>query len=166
MRKSCGSGSAFVMEDLRVDTGTDRDYNDIIWQFSGAVGLATPVAELIAPQKDWRSSEVGLELLNAIASVPLVDSEPPEEPVSDSASEPVVDPASEPVSNSASEPVSDSASEPVSDSASEPVSDSASEPVVPLAPESVLDSYEQSNEPVTEVAPPVESGVNSGRDIP
>ena len=51
-----GDGSAFGIEDLRVDTGTDRDYNDIVWQFSGAVGLATPVEELIAPDKDWRDS--------------------------------------------------------------------------------------------------------------
>lgn len=39
-----GSGSAFAIEDLRVDAGSDKDYNDIIWQFSGAVGLATTVA--------------------------------------------------------------------------------------------------------------------------
>ncbi len=128
-----GSGSAFVMEDLRVDTGSDRDYNDIIWQFSGAVGLAMPVEELIAPEKDWRSSEVGQELLNAIASVPLVDSEAPEEPVVASAPEPVVA------------------------SAPEPVVASAPEPVVASAPEPVV----ASNEPVAEVAPPVENEATS-----
>jgi len=40
-----GEGNTFVMEDLRVDGKSDRDYNDIIFQVRGATGEAPHVSE-------------------------------------------------------------------------------------------------------------------------
>ena len=31
-----GDGNVFAMEDMRVDTGNDKDYNDFIFQIQGA----------------------------------------------------------------------------------------------------------------------------------
>ncbi|MGA9377306.1 MAG: DUF4114 domain-containing protein, partial [Phormidium sp.] len=42
-----GDGSTFVMEDMRVDTGSDRDYNDIIFQVRGATGKAALMDDLV-----------------------------------------------------------------------------------------------------------------------
>ena len=59
-----GSGSTFVMEDLRLSSGGDRDYNDIIFQFKGAVGEAIELEEVIEPGQDWRETETGEALLD------------------------------------------------------------------------------------------------------
>ncbi|MCL1474993.1 DUF4114 domain-containing protein, partial [Argonema antarcticum] len=58
-----GDGNTFVMEDLRVDTGSDRDYNDIIFQVRGATGKAIHLDEVIDPAKDWRTSNMGQALI-------------------------------------------------------------------------------------------------------
>jgi N-acetylmuramoyl-L-alanine amidase len=62
-----GDGTTFVMEDLRVDTGSDHDYNDIIFQVRGATTEAPLMDGLIAPGKDWRVTDVGKELLSHVA---------------------------------------------------------------------------------------------------
>ncbi|MEB3826279.1 DUF4114 domain-containing protein, partial [Phormidium sp. CCY1219] len=54
-----GDGTVFAMEDLRVDRGSDRDYNDVMFRVSGAKGRALHLDEAIAPEKDWRTSEAG-----------------------------------------------------------------------------------------------------------
>ncbi|MBD2324002.1 MULTISPECIES: DUF4114 domain-containing protein [unclassified Desertifilum] len=58
-----GEGNTFVFEDLRVDGGSDRDYNDIIFQVRGAKGEATLMESVIDPAKDWRTSDMGQALL-------------------------------------------------------------------------------------------------------
>ncbi|MDL5045162.1 DUF4114 domain-containing protein, partial [Oscillatoria amoena NRMC-F 0135] len=58
-----GEGNTFVFEDLRVDGGSDRDYNDIIFQVRGARGEATLMESVIDPAKDWRTSDMGQALL-------------------------------------------------------------------------------------------------------
>jgi len=63
-----GDGSTFVMEDQRVDKGSDRDYNDLIFRVNGATGKAALLDNVIAPNKDWRQSELGQQItLNAIS---------------------------------------------------------------------------------------------------
>ncbi|MEP0873680.1 DUF4114 domain-containing protein [Trichocoleus desertorum AS-A10] len=63
-----GDGSTFVMEDQRVDKGSDRDYNDLIFRVNGATGKAALLDDVIAPNKDWRQSELGQQItLNAIS---------------------------------------------------------------------------------------------------
>jgi hypothetical protein len=51
------------MEDLRVDTGSDHDYNDIVFQVRGATGKAALLDEVIAPGKDWRDTDMGQALI-------------------------------------------------------------------------------------------------------
>ena len=58
-----GDGNTFVMEDLRVDGNTDKDYNDIIFQVRGATGKAVHLDEVINPAKDWRTSDLGEGLI-------------------------------------------------------------------------------------------------------
>ncbi|MEG4572457.1 S8 family serine peptidase [Microcoleus sp. N3A4] len=54
-----GEGNTFVMEDMRLDSGTDRDYNDIIFQVRGATGRAALLDTVINPDKDWRKTDLG-----------------------------------------------------------------------------------------------------------
>lgn len=53
---------AFGWEDLRVDQGTDADYNDIVFQIKGATGSATDLGSLIAANRDWRNLPAGKEI--------------------------------------------------------------------------------------------------------
>jgi hypothetical protein len=61
-----GDKHTFVMEDLRVDGWTDKDYNDVIFQVTGATGEAAQLDDLIAPSHDWRDSELGQELVDYV----------------------------------------------------------------------------------------------------
>ncbi|MGK7926544.1 MAG: SBBP repeat-containing protein, partial [Spirulina sp.] len=62
-----GDGNTFVMEDVRYDHAWyDRDYNDLIFQVRGATGEAPLMDEMIDPAEDWRSSDLGQELLGDI----------------------------------------------------------------------------------------------------
>ncbi|MBD3561222.1 S8 family serine peptidase, partial [Planktothrix sp. FACHB-1355] len=65
-----GDGKTFVMEDKRVDSGSDKDYNDIIFRVTGATGIAIKLDEVIAPAKDWRDTKVGEDLRNYINTPP------------------------------------------------------------------------------------------------
>ncbi|MFB2921031.1 DUF4114 domain-containing protein [Aerosakkonema funiforme] len=58
-----GDGHTFALEDLRMDRSTDRDYNDMIFHVRGATGEAVNLGEVIAPEKDWRTSKIGEELI-------------------------------------------------------------------------------------------------------
>ncbi|MGG6298064.1 S8 family serine peptidase [Leptolyngbya sp. AN02str] len=62
-----GGGHTFAMETLRLDGPSDRDYNDIIFQVKGARGTAVSLDEVINPNRDWRSSAVGQELLDYVS---------------------------------------------------------------------------------------------------
>ena len=69
-----GDGSTFVMEDLRVDYSSDKDYNDVIFQVRGAKGTAVSLDRVIDPTHDWRLSELGQQLLDYAKS----QNQPPE----------------------------------------------------------------------------------------
>ncbi|MDB9510379.1 S8 family serine peptidase [Kamptonema animale CS-326] len=58
-----GEGNTFVMEDMRADEWTDRDYNDLIFQVRGAIGKAALMDEVVAPEKDWRGADLGKALI-------------------------------------------------------------------------------------------------------
>jgi len=58
-----GQGSTFVLEDLRLDGTSDRDYNDVIFQVRGAIGSAVSLDEVIDSSKDWRNSEIGQKII-------------------------------------------------------------------------------------------------------
>jgi hypothetical protein len=70
-----GRGNTFVMEDVRTDVWSDRDYNDIIFQVLGAVGSAVKIGDVIDVDMDWRETSVGKDLLRYIVldkSKPLI----------------------------------------------------------------------------------------------
>ncbi len=54
-----GEGNTFVMEDMRLDAGSDKDYNDIIFQVRGATAKAALLDSVINPDKDWRKTDLG-----------------------------------------------------------------------------------------------------------
>ena len=86
-----GTGSAFAIEDLRVDTGTDKDYNDVIFRLTGATGKAVNLDEVIDPAKDWRDSNLGKDLIDYVKAESPVNPPPvidPGTPVNP----PVIDP--------------------------------------------------------------------------
>jgi len=53
----------FGWEDIRVDQGTDADYNDIIFQIQGATGTAPNLGRLFASGKDWRNLPLAQEII-------------------------------------------------------------------------------------------------------
>jgi hypothetical protein len=63
-----GDGTTFVMEDLRVDGWTDRDYNDLVFRIEGATGYTALMEDVIASGKDWRYSELGQEILSYVST--------------------------------------------------------------------------------------------------
>ncbi|MCU0541979.1 MAG: PA14 domain-containing protein [Oscillatoriaceae cyanobacterium Prado104] len=54
-----GEGNTFAIEDMRFDLGTDRDYNDTIFQVRGATGKAPSIDTFVNPDKDWRKTDLG-----------------------------------------------------------------------------------------------------------
>lgn len=59
-----GEGNTFAFEDLRVDTGSDRDYNDMVFQVRGARGEAVHLDQVIDPSRDWRTTDTGQALIS------------------------------------------------------------------------------------------------------
>lgn len=59
-----GDGNTFTIEDIRVDHGGDKDYNDFIFQVRGATGEAVLMDEVVAPGKDWRNTDAGQLLVS------------------------------------------------------------------------------------------------------
>jgi subtilisin-like proprotein convertase family protein/subtilisin family serine protease len=59
-----GEGSTFVLEDMRIDDRSDRDYNDFIFRVKGATGEAIALDEVIDPDSDWRGTEDGEALID------------------------------------------------------------------------------------------------------
>jgi Ca2+-binding RTX toxin-like protein len=59
-----GNGNTFAWEDLPINGDSDRDYNDLIFRMTGAIGATAAVDDWINPDKDWRPSDLGEELLD------------------------------------------------------------------------------------------------------
>jgi Subtilase family/Domain of unknown function (DUF4114)/LysM domain/LGFP repeat len=64
------AGNTFAMEDLRFDRTSDKDYNDIIVQITGATGEAPSLEAAIDPKLDWRDTDWGKQLLASVQSKP------------------------------------------------------------------------------------------------
>lgn len=47
-------GSLFAFEDLRLDGYSDKDYNDLVFQVTGAIGVASPVSEIANPSRQFQ----------------------------------------------------------------------------------------------------------------
>lgn len=59
-----GDGNTFAMEDLSLSSGSDRDYNDVVFQVQGAEAEAPLMDDLVAEWVDWRDSDVGQDLID------------------------------------------------------------------------------------------------------
>jgi subtilisin family serine protease len=66
-----GKGSTFSFEDLRMDSWSDRDYNDVIFQVRGAIGSAVSLDKVIDPGNDWRKSDLGKKILDTLYPIDL-----------------------------------------------------------------------------------------------
>ena len=72
-----GNGKAFAMEDQRVDQGSDKDYNDLVFNLTGATGKAVAIDKVIAPAKDWTKLDGGKKLIDYVKSkLPVVVTPP------------------------------------------------------------------------------------------
>ncbi|MGB3267590.1 MAG: DUF4114 domain-containing protein, partial [Microcoleus sp.] len=58
-----GEGNTFVMEDMRLDGGSDKDYNDIIFQVRGATAKTALLDSAINPDKEWRKTDLGKAII-------------------------------------------------------------------------------------------------------
>ncbi len=57
-----GNGT-YAFEDVKVNGESDRDYNDFVFQIKGASGITPSINDLYNPERDWRETSVGEELL-------------------------------------------------------------------------------------------------------
>jgi hypothetical protein len=64
-----GQGSVFAFEDLRLDGSSDRDYNDIVFQVTGARGQATPVAEVTTAARTMAATTIFQQQISPYAKV-------------------------------------------------------------------------------------------------
>ncbi|MCC3464164.1 MAG: DUF4114 domain-containing protein [Microcoleus sp. PH2017_11_PCY_U_A] len=71
-----GGGLVFSLEDQRVDTGSDGDYQDVIFKLTGAIGKAVSLKEVINPAKDWTTSEGGKKFIDFLKSNPTINTPP------------------------------------------------------------------------------------------
>lgn len=83
-------GNTYIFEDLRLDQGSDRDYNDVVIRLRGVNGYVPSINDYINPNKDWRKEEPSKLLINE--AVPYVTVELPPAtptPTTSSATDPV-----------------------------------------------------------------------------
>jgi hypothetical protein len=71
-----GAGQAFPIENQGVDTGSDKDYQDIIFKVTGATGKAVLLKEVIDPTKDWTISEGGNKFIDFLTLTPQKNTAP------------------------------------------------------------------------------------------
>gem|GEM_PF-2226820 len=51
-------GSLFAFEDIRLDGSSDKDYNNMVFQVTGATGVAVPVVEVANPGRTFQNEIV------------------------------------------------------------------------------------------------------------
>lgn len=142
-----GEGNTFVMEDMRADEWTDRDYNDLIFQVRGAIGKAALMDEVVAPEKDWRGADLGKALI-AYAKA-YINPEPLEDEklfVGDDL----------PTSTDSNQDINKTtpiADKPTTENTGEPIGEISSEPIVePVKPIEVSQDGEKNNQPAMPAA--------------
>ncbi|MBE9164010.1 DNA/RNA non-specific endonuclease [Tychonema sp. LEGE 06208] len=70
-----GTGNTFALEDMSA-ANSDGDYNDLIFTVLGATGNAPLLDSVINPDREWRNTALGQQLL-AEANPPNSDNNPP-----------------------------------------------------------------------------------------
>jgi Domain of unknown function (DUF4114) len=72
-----GDGVLFAWEDLRLENWSDRDYNDILFSIKGATGSATDFDAASDPEKDWRDTDLGQEIIQSVLFPVETETDPP-----------------------------------------------------------------------------------------
>ena len=68
-----GNGNTFGFEDVSIEDGSDKDFNDLVLQIFGATTTAELLEEQIYANRDWRTTEAGQELIS-YANRPMFES--------------------------------------------------------------------------------------------
>jgi hypothetical protein len=71
-----GTGNTFALEDMSA-ANSDKDYNDLIFKISGATGNAPLLDTVINPDKEWRNTPLGQQLLAEANPSSNSDNNPP-----------------------------------------------------------------------------------------
>jgi DNA/RNA endonuclease G (NUC1) len=71
-----GTGNTFALEDMSA-ANSDGDYNDLIFKISGATGNAPLLDTVINPDKEWRNTPLGQQLLAEANPSSNSDNNPP-----------------------------------------------------------------------------------------
>ncbi|MFG6094985.1 DUF4114 domain-containing protein [Leptothoe sp. ISB3NOV94-8A] len=54
---------AYAMEDVSIVSGSDRDYNDVVFQIMGATAEASPVEDFASNQRSFKDTELGSQIV-------------------------------------------------------------------------------------------------------
>ncbi|MEG5030570.1 DUF4114 domain-containing protein [Microcoleus sp. AT8-B1] len=71
-----GTGNTFAMEDMSA-ANSDSDYNDLIFTVLGATGNAPLLSAVINPDREWRNTTLGQQLIEYANSQVPSDTAPP-----------------------------------------------------------------------------------------
>jgi hypothetical protein len=58
-----GKGHLFAVEDQLLENKSDRDYNDLVFNITGATGTGKRLEQSIHPKKNWSQNAVGRQLI-------------------------------------------------------------------------------------------------------
>ncbi|MEL6385094.1 MAG: DUF4114 domain-containing protein, partial [Cyanobacteria bacterium J06626_18] len=72
----------YAMEDLRFDSGSDGDFNDLIFSLQGATGQIELVTNLVDADETWLNTSLGKQLFNPTTNQPDAESPDNSEPES------------------------------------------------------------------------------------
>ncbi|MGF1523478.1 MAG: DUF4114 domain-containing protein [Leptolyngbyaceae cyanobacterium] len=64
----------YAMEDLRFDSGSDGDFNDLIFSLQGATGSIESVTNLVDAEEAWLNTPLGQQLFNPTIKQPDAES--------------------------------------------------------------------------------------------
>ena len=63
-----GDGNTFAFEDVSITSfRADRDYTDVVFKLEGATGTVPLLDNVINPDKEWRDTAIGQELLDYVS---------------------------------------------------------------------------------------------------
>lgn len=68
-----GTGTTFAFEDLRLDGSSDRDYNDLVFQVTGARATAAPISQVVNSSRDFTMTAIGQTLQSYALSQQAAD---------------------------------------------------------------------------------------------
>lgn len=74
------NGLVLATEDIRFDSNSDADFNDVILKIEGVTGQLPALDSLIQSRQTWLSSPLGQNLFSIVPSRPIVDPPSPPNP--------------------------------------------------------------------------------------